>query len=181
MEIAWDYAKSTVEGTTMPAIRRNTSLVVLATLLLPVSANAAFIEIVVEPTPDSWFTMTGSLEFDALSQTYSNLTVNITGDIGPFSFSDTACETCPLSGSSVGLIDPTLSLNYFLTDFTVTWAGGALTAIFRGNSFQLDEPNGRLDGTYSLQALTSVPESGTLALLGIGLAAMGLIRRRRTQ
>ena len=160
---------------------RNSYLALLAILLLPVSANAAFIEIKVEPTAGAWFTMTGGFEFDALSETYSNLTVNITGDIGPFSFSDTACEQCPLSGSSVGLIDPTLSLNYFLTDFTVTWGGGALTAIFRGNSFQLDEPNGRLDGTYSIQAATSVPEPGTLALLGIGLAGIGLVRRRRTQ
>ena len=153
-------------------------LALVTVLLTPMAANADLIEIAVVPSDGAWFTMTGSFDFDAATSTYSNLTVNITGNIGPFSFNDTACESCPMSGSSVGLIDPTLTLTYFLQDFSVTWGGGAITAIFRGNSFSLDEPSGRLDGTYSLEA-TSVPEPGTLALLGIGLVGMGAARRRR--
>jgi hypothetical protein len=157
-----------------------TYLATIAMLLSPMFANADPIEIEITPSPGSWFTMTGSFDFDAATQMYSNLTVNITGNIGPFSFNNTACDSCPvLSGSSVGLIDPTFSLNYFLTDFSASWGGGVLIAYFRGNSFELSEENGRLDGTYSLQAATAVPEPGTFALFGIGLLAMGLARRRK--
>ena len=67
--------------------------------------------------------MTGSFDFDSVASTYSNLTVNLTvnltGDIGPFSFNDTACDLCPSSGSSTGLIDLTVA-QHFLSDFTVT-------------------------------------------------------------
>ena len=159
------------------------SLIALFALLtLPMAANADLIYIDVVPTGGAAypFTMTGSFDFDSATSTYSNLTVYLTADIGPFSFNNTACEGCPMSGSSTGLYDPSLAPDNFLSDFVVTWAGGAITAIFRGNGFGLDEPNGRLDGTYSLLADSApVPEPGVLALLGIGLLAMAATQRRK--
>ncbi len=148
-------------------------------LLSPIAANADLIEIVIVPDDGAFFTMTGSFDFDSVASTFSNLTINITGGIGPFMFSDTACDTCPLSGSSTGLIDLTVADN-FLSDFTVTWGGGLLDAIFRGNSISLESSNGRIDGEYSFRAESvTVPEPSTLALFGIGLAGMLLTRRRR--
>jgi len=151
-------------------------LALVAVLLSPMAANADFIEIDVVPT-SAGFSMTGGFDYDANTSTYSNMIISLTGIFGPFNFVDEKCETCPLGGSSVGLIDPTVSL-YFLTDFSVTWGGGRLRANFDGGSMSLSEENGRFDGNYSF-VVASVPEPGTLALFGIGLLGMGLSRRRK--
>ena len=156
---------------------RTTKLLVTAILLMgSLGAHAALVDIDIVPS-NGTFTMTGSFDYDAGNQTYSDLTINLTGDIGPFIFNDTACESCPMSGSGVGLIDPTFAATYFLSDLVVTWGGGALTATFEGGSFVLRESRGRLDGTYSLNPAQAVSAPGTFALLGLGLAILGFSRR----
>jgi len=59
------------------------------------------------------------------------------------------------------------------------------TALSRLNGYAFNEGSGSswvafdLGSAFRINATTSVPEPGTLALLGIGLAALGMTRRRR--
>lgn len=60
---------------------------------------------------------------------------------------------------------------------------GGFMYIYSANTMAIGDPDGQLNACNSCVSFSrsvSVPEPGTLALLGIGLLGMGLVRRRRT-
>ena len=156
---------------------------ILAAGLLSIawSAQAVPIDMNISLDSPSTATMTGNFDYDPTTEIYSNLTIVLDGNIGGREFDNVLCEECvtPVPTSGVGLIDPTFSVSWFLTDFDVTWAGGGLRAIFRGGSFTLSDDRGRIGGTYALTAATAVSEPGSIALLLLGVAGLGFAARAR--
>lgn len=90
------------------------------------------------------------------------------------SFSGTAVPVWPFAGDGLPSVPPPsgpYSSNSFLWE-EINVADGRLTAPFASI-------NGIITGISDPQATVEVPEPGTLTLLGLGLAGIGLARRKR--
>lgn len=130
----------------------------------------------------SYFTSIGpgSFSYDSLGQTSTTIgpPVTLTGFsipavLGPYDFAYT--QTSP--GDDSLDLGPTGLVTALNVDSTVNFGPGDTTLQLNLDGTWSEDATG-VSGTYTISPVAAVPEPATLGLLGAGLAAFGLLRRR---
>ncbi len=169
------------------------TLVVAAGVLMPNAAMAVPIKWSVGATFDDGTTASGSFVYDADTNVYSDINIttttgNVYGalvaslSLGPFGFAAVAAGPPPVIGDA---------LFFLVFNSPLTNAGGTLEFRTSNGAYEgtcgndgctgVDIDRLVRDGQISTGPPVALSEPGTFAVLGLGLAGLGLVMRRRVK
>ncbi len=157
----------------------------------PMAANAIPVKWVVDIETTDGGMVNGSFVYDAGTNVFSKVMVSATGFPFPPESANLTSYLPGFSGSTtVDLVPSVADLTgkqdvYLVLAASMTDAGGVIN-IGELQTYTCDNADCSLfTGLYGTSSfvgaatISSVPEPGTLALLGLGLAGLGLSRKRR--
>ena len=130
--------------------------------------------------------VSGTFDYDSASNTYSNWSISVLAGIGLPAYTYTQGLDSGFAGSaSAGAVDfvafpPALSGRYLRLSFSspLTNAGGFIP-LQPNNSFECDNCTTSRPIVGGAVFAQAVPEPGSWALFGLGLAAVGAVMRRQ--
>lgn len=178
------------QGREMKSLRK-TYLAALAVLLSPMAANADVIGYDITVS-GNWFDTNGTPYGMPLSSVLNGSIIvdnSLTGIAALVSFSLTTGAKVWTEAEFVGSIVADLVFDSFgeLTQFSLNaFEDGSVGSmyIYSNNTFAVNENSERslsnaCNSCVSFSRAASVPEPGTLALLGLGLAGIGFAKRKK--
>ena len=167
--------------------RTKSTYLALVVLLSPMAANADIIELesLIDGAQANAGAGTGSLGTGSASMTFDDITNILSWDISWSGLSGPAL-VAHFHGAATPNQNAAVQVNFFAiapgnpsigsTVIDNFQAADLLAGLWYINIHTANNPGGEIRGQV---LVSSVPEPGTLALLGIGLFGMGLARRKK--